>query len=75
MERIFTEVPDGLPEDYLETFPSTGPEVVHWRETNRRVFNTLHELNPLRDPRAIIRIDRMGMESFERDPGGIFLPR
>lgn len=74
MERVFDKVPEGLPETYPASAPETGAQVVEWKEANRRIFNTLHELNPSDSSTGLIRLDRYGQESFDVAPGGIFLP-
>mgnify|MGYP003436898345 FL=1 len=74
MNKIFINVPDGLPDEYSTKIPETGEEDRKRREDKRRIFNTLYEIGSEHDKTTLLKIDKWGLESFKRAPIGIFQP-
>ncbi len=74
MDKVFKNVPDGLPDEYSAKIPDTGEEGIRRREDKRRIFNSLYGISSEHSDAALLRIDKWGLERFTRAPIGIFQP-
>jgi hypothetical protein len=68
-QRVFTRVPDGLPEDYPAEPAKTGLEQSHHREVRRQIFNSLYGLADYRQ--TLFQVNKFGLA--HQSEGGVIL--